>query len=177
MASLPVLTILDQPEVSPLPATVTATSLPLTFIDMFYLRGPPIHFLFFYDLPLSTVHFTETTFSLTRSAILISKIIGYHLRDCDKFYHLIPLLGNCSKTSDYVKIPIFSLQVTLFPNYGISIGKSIHHSVVDATTQFSFLKAWTSIARFGTDDLKLSTNTTNFQDFRVQPIRSELHLS
>ncbi|KAI7754902.1 hypothetical protein M8C21_026688 [Ambrosia artemisiifolia] len=36
---------------------------------------------------------------------------------------------------------------------------SIRHSLVDATTQFSFLKAWTSIARCGTDESFLANAT------------------
>ncbi|GKB92608.1 malonyl-coenzyme A:anthocyanin 3-O-glucoside-6''-O-malonyltransferase-like protein [Tanacetum coccineum] len=42
-------------------------------------------------------------------------LIGNHPRDCDKFYHLIPLLGQPEKTSDFTKIPIFAVQET--PGY------------------------------------------------------------
>ncbi|KAJ0602243.1 putative anthocyanin 6''-O-malonyltransferase [Helianthus annuus] len=67
------------------------------------------------------------------------------------FYHLIPLLGQADKTSGSTKIPMFSLQVTLFPNSGISIGVTHHHCLGDASTIHLFLKAWTSITRCGTD--------------------------
>ncbi|MFS7923323.1 putative chloramphenicol acetyltransferase-like domain superfamily [Helianthus anomalus] len=38
------------------------------------------------------------------------------------FYHLIPLLGHADKTSGSTRILVFSIQVTLFPNSGISMG-------------------------------------------------------
>ncbi|MFS7989748.1 putative anthocyanin 6''-O-malonyltransferase [Helianthus anomalus] len=220
MASLPVLTVLDQPLVSPPPATVSDTSLPLTFFDIFYVSAPPIHFLFFYDLPLSTLQFTNTLVPNLKHSLSITlqhffpypsnlivfpdrtrkpeiryvegdsvkvtfaecnldfhDLTGYHPRDCDKFYHLIPLLGDCSKISNYVKIPVFSLQVTIFPNCGISIGMSIHHCLVDATTQFSFLKAWTSIARCGTDESFLANGTFPIYERLVKyPELDEIYL-
>nr|XP_043608142.1 malonyl-coenzyme A:anthocyanin 3-O-glucoside-6''-O-malonyltransferase-like [Erigeron canadensis] len=76
---------------------------------------------------------------------------GYHSRKCETFYPLVPSLGKAVKKSNYVTIPLFSLKVTLFPNNGISIGMTNHHSLCDASTRYSFLKAWTSIARFGGD--------------------------
>ncbi|PWA74887.1 HXXXD-type acyl-transferase family protein [Artemisia annua] len=74
---------------------------------------------------------------------------GNHPRKCDKFYPLIPLLGSTNKVNDYISIPVFAVQVTLFPNHGISIGMTNHHSLCDASTRFCFMKAWTSIARSG----------------------------
>ncbi|KAL8238042.1 hypothetical protein R6Q59_019123 [Mikania micrantha] len=68
------------------------------------------------------------------------------------FYHLIPVLGSTAKESDHVTIPVFAVHVTLFPNHGISIGITNHHSLCDASTRFCFLKAWTAIAQTGSDD-------------------------
>ncbi|KAI3743276.1 hypothetical protein L1987_60982 [Smallanthus sonchifolius] len=222
MASLnPILTVVEQSQVSPPPATVPDTSLPLTFFDILFLLRPPIHFLFFYDLPLSKPQFTETIVPNLKHSLSITlqhffpyagnlivfpnrtrkpeiryvegdsvkvtfvecnldfhDLTGYHPRNCDKFYHLIPLLGDCSKISDFVKIPVFSLQVTIFPNCGISIGMSIHHSLVDASTQFSFLKAWTSIARCGTDESFLANGTLPVYERLVKyPERDEMFLN
>ncbi|GJZ30200.1 malonyl-coenzyme A:anthocyanin 3-O-glucoside-6''-O-malonyltransferase-like protein [Tanacetum coccineum] len=75
-----------------------------------------------------------------------NELTGNHPRNCGKFYHLVPLLGDVTKLSDYIKIPLFSVQVTLFPNQGIAIGITNHHSLGDASTRFCFLTAWTSIA-------------------------------
>ncbi|KAJ0816459.1 putative anthocyanin 6''-O-malonyltransferase [Helianthus annuus] len=220
MASLPILTVLEQLQVSPPPASVSDTSLSLTFFDIIYLLRSPIHFLFFYDLPLTTIQFNETIIPNLKHSLSITlqhffpyagnlivfpnrtrkpeiryvdgdsvkvtfaecnldfhDLTGYHPRNCDKFYNLIPLLGECTKISDYVKIPVFSLQVTIFPNCGISIGMSIHHSLVDATTQFSFLKAWTSITRFGTDESFLANETLPiYERLIINPKRDEIFL-
>ncbi|KAL8205371.1 hypothetical protein R6Q57_008923 [Mikania cordata] len=88
-----------------------------------------------------------------------SDLTGNHPRKCDKFYHLIPLLGCVAKVSDHVTIPVFAVQVTLFPNHGISIGMTNHHSLGDASTRFCFLKAWTAIAQTGSDDWFLANGT------------------
>ncbi|KAI3743288.1 hypothetical protein L1987_60994 [Smallanthus sonchifolius] len=188
MASLPILTVLEQSHVSPPPATVTDTSLPLSFFDIIHLLRAPIHYLFFYDLPLTKAQFIETIvpnikhslsttiqhfFPYAGNLIVFPNrtknpeiryvegdfvkvtfaecnldfhvLTGYHPRNCDKFYDLIPLLGDCHKISDFVKIPVFSLQVTIFPNCGVAIGMTTHHRLADASTQFNFLKAWASM--------------------------------
>ncbi|GJY17945.1 malonyl-coenzyme A:anthocyanin 3-O-glucoside-6''-O-malonyltransferase-like protein [Tanacetum coccineum] len=96
---------------------------------------------------------------LSQSAILILMISQEITLETDKFYHLIPLLGQPDKTSDYTKIPIFSVQVTFFPNRGFSIGMTNQHTLGDASTRFCFLKAWISIARSGTDESFLANGT------------------
>ncbi|KAI7737986.1 hypothetical protein M8C21_022832 [Ambrosia artemisiifolia] len=87
-------------------------------------------------------------------------LTGNHPRDCDKFYHLIPLLGRTTKVSDYITIPVFAFQVTLFPNCGISIGMTNHHTLGDASTRYCFLKAWTSIAQSSCSDDPFLANGT-----------------
>nr|XP_043610362.1 malonyl-coenzyme A:anthocyanin 3-O-glucoside-6''-O-malonyltransferase-like [Erigeron canadensis] len=86
-------------------------------------------------------------------------LTGNHPRNCDKFHHLIPPLGDYSKllvSDDYIiKIPVFSLQITLFPDHGFSLGMTSHHCLGDASTHFCFLEAWTTIARCGDTDNKL----------------------
>ncbi|CAI9264172.1 unnamed protein product [Lactuca saligna] len=74
-------------------------------------------------------------------------LTGNHPRKCDMFYPLVPLLGRAQQVSDYLIIPLFSAQVTLFPNSGFSIGITNHHSLCDASTRYHFLKAWSSIAK------------------------------
>ncbi|KVI04229.1 malonyl-coenzyme A:anthocyanin 3-O-glucoside-6''-O-malonyltransferase-like [Cynara cardunculus var. scolymus] len=206
MASLPILTILEQSHVSPPPATVADASLPLAFFDILWLPFSPVHHIFFYELPaVSKTHFTETiipnlkqslsitlqhffpfsgnlivfstptlkpeiryvngdsvAFTVAESTLDFNDLTGNHPRDCGKFYHLIPLLPEATKESDHVKIPVFSIQVTFFPNSGISVGMTNHHSLGDASTRFCFLKAWTSIARTGSDESFLANGTLPF---------------
>ncbi|KAI3780764.1 hypothetical protein L2E82_10754 [Cichorium intybus] len=203
------LTVLENCRVSPPPATVGDSSLPLTFFDFIWLLFFPIHQVFFYEFPHSREHFMETivpnlkhslsitlqhffpfagnlivfpnqivgrkpeiryiegdsvAVSFAECSLDFNDLSGNHPRTCDMFYPLVPLLGRATKVSDYVSIPLFSVQVTLFPNSGISIGLTNHHSLCDASTRINFLKAWTSIARHGTDELFLNSGSLPVYD-------------
>ncbi|KAI7741146.1 hypothetical protein M8C21_033813, partial [Ambrosia artemisiifolia] len=140
MGSLPILTVLEESQVSPPAATP----------EIRYVEGDSV-----------AVTFAECNLDF-------NQLTGNHPRDCEKFYHLIPQLGQAHKTSDVTKIPLFSVQVTLFPNYGISIGMTNHHSLGDASTRFFFLKAWTSIAQFGSDESFLANGTLPIYDRLIQ---------
>ncbi|XP_071709777.1 malonyl-coenzyme A:anthocyanin 3-O-glucoside-6''-O-malonyltransferase-like [Rutidosis leptorrhynchoides] len=204
MASLPILSVLEDTQVSPPPATIVDTSLTLTFFDFLFVSRPPIHYLYFYQLPLTKTQFVKTIVPNLKHSLSITlqhffpfvgnlfifptstkklpeiryvdgdfvkltiaecnldfdDLTGNHPRKCDMFHHLIPHFGQqFFKTSDYVKIATFSLQVTLFPNNGFSIGTTSHHSLGDASTQFYFLKAWITIARCGTNHTFLANGT------------------
>ncbi|KAI7734505.1 hypothetical protein M8C21_004968 [Ambrosia artemisiifolia] len=88
-----------------------------------------------------------------------------HPRDCNTFHNLVPLLEPPFKSSSgLVKIPVFSIQVTIFPNSGITIGLTNHHSLCDARTRHDFLMAWTSIANHGSDKVFLATRSLPFYD-------------
>ncbi|KAK1439741.1 hypothetical protein QVD17_05561 [Tagetes erecta] len=91
-------------------------------------------------------------------------LTGNHPRECDKFYHLIPFLGRTAKVADSIRIPVFSVQVTLFPNSGISIGMTNHHILGDANTYFLFWKAWSLITQSGSDESFLETGTLPVYD-------------
>ncbi|KAK1432659.1 hypothetical protein QVD17_09557 [Tagetes erecta] len=93
--------------------------------------------------------------TFAESNLDFNDLTGNHPRESQKFYPLVPKLGQPSKVSDYVSIPLFSVQVTFFPDTGIAIGLTNHHSLCDATTRFNFLKTWTSIAKHGTYDISL----------------------
>ncbi|KAL4573057.1 hypothetical protein LXL04_019850 [Taraxacum kok-saghyz] len=202
MGSLPILTILEESQVSPPPTTVSNRSLPLTFFDFLWLTSPPVNTVFFYELPITKTEFTKTIVPKLKTSLSITlqhffpfvgnliifpspdkkpeiryvegdsvkvtfaecnldfnDLTGNHPRDCDKFYHLVPLLKRTVEVSDFITLPVFSVQVTLFPNNGFSIGMTNHHSLGDASTRFCFLKAWASIANSGTDELFLTNGT------------------
>nr|GEV61681.1 malonyl-coenzyme A:anthocyanin 3-O-glucoside-6''-O-malonyltransferase-like [Tanacetum cinerariifolium] len=206
MASHAILTILEQSQVSPPPATIVDKTLPLIYFDFFWLRAAPVHNLFFYELPLTKTEFLESIVPSLKDSLSITlqhffpfvgklfiypdpkkpeiryvegdslavtfaesdqdfdDLSGNHPRDCDKFYPLIPLLGQPEKTSNYTKLPIFAVQVTFFPNRGFSIGMTNHHTLGDASTRFCFLKAWISITRSGTDESFLANGTLPIYD-------------
>ncbi|PWA64542.1 Chain A, Malonyl-coa [Artemisia annua] len=201
MASVPLLTVLEHSQVSPPPNTLGDKSLQLTFFDFFWLTFPPVHNLFFYELPITRTQFTETIVPNIKHSLSITlkyfypfvgklivyptptkkpeicyvegdsvavtfaecnldfnELTGNHPRNCEKFFHLVPTLGETTRLSDCIKIALFSVQVTLFPNQGIAIGITNHHSLGDASTRFCFLNAWTSIARSGNDDESFIAN-------------------
>ncbi|KAJ0873833.1 putative anthocyanin 6''-O-malonyltransferase [Helianthus annuus] len=222
MDSLPSLTVIEQSQVSPPPATIGCKSLPLTFSDIVWLTFPDIvHTNFLYELPITKTQFTETVLPDLKQSLSITlqhffpfvgkltiyptstrkpeiryvegdsvavtfaecnldfnDLTGNHPRDCDKFNHLIPLLGHTKKVSDYITIPVFAVQVTLFPNCGICIGMTNHHCLGDATTTFCFLKAWTSIAQSGgSDENFLASGTLPIYDRLVNyPKLDEIYL-
>ncbi|KAG7627063.1 BAHD acyltransferase [Arabidopsis thaliana] len=45
---------------------------------------------------------------------------------------------------------LLSLQITLFPNQGFSIGTTVHHVVMDGKTASKFHKSWAHICKHGT---------------------------
>ncbi|KAK9056830.1 hypothetical protein SSX86_024194 [Deinandra increscens subsp. villosa] len=103
----------------------------------------------------------SVAFTVAECNLDFNDLTGNHPRKCDKFYQLIPLLGRVAKASDgSVKIPVFSAQVTLFPDLGISIGMTNYHVLGDASTRFCFLKAWASVARSGGSDEPFLANGT-----------------
>ncbi|MFS7956715.1 putative anthocyanin 6''-O-malonyltransferase [Helianthus anomalus] len=211
MASL---TVIEESQVSPPPASVGDKLLQLTFFDFLWLRETPIHILFFYELPITQTQFTQLIIPDLKHSLSITlqhffpyagnlivyptstqkpeiryvegdsvavifaeanldfnELTANHPRVCELFYHLTPPLGQAAdefKPSNVTKIPMFSVQVTLFPNFGISIGMTYHHSVGDASTFSLFLNAWTSIARSGTDKLFLANGNLPLYDRLVK---------
>ncbi|KAI3745037.1 hypothetical protein L1987_58137 [Smallanthus sonchifolius] len=161
------LTVLENCRVSPPPATVGDKSLPLTFFDTVWLLFFPINQIFFYEFPHPKSYFLETIVPKLKHSLSITLQHFFPFAGnliCHKFYPLVPLLGQATKVSDYVTIPLFSVQVTLFPNKGIAIGLTNHHCLCDASTRFNFLKAWTSIAKHGTDELFLASGSLPFYE-------------
>ncbi|KAJ0485535.1 putative anthocyanin 6''-O-malonyltransferase [Helianthus annuus] len=97
---------------------------------------------------------------------------------CVSVHNIIPLLGHTTKVSDYITIPVFAVQVTLFPNCGICIGTTNHHGLGDASTTFCFLKAWTSIAQSGgSNENFLASGTLSIYDRLMKyPKLDEIYL-
>ncbi|XP_071696781.1 malonyl-coenzyme A:anthocyanin 3-O-glucoside-6''-O-malonyltransferase-like [Rutidosis leptorrhynchoides] len=102
--------------------------------------------------------------TFAKSDLDFNDLVGNHPRDCDQFYDLTPPLPDSLKTSDFRKIPLFSVLVTVFPQKGVSIGMTNHHSLGDASTRFCFLNAWTSISRSDSDELFLANGAKPFYD-------------
>ncbi|KAI3444044.1 hypothetical protein Pfo_000709 [Paulownia fortunei] len=80
-----------------------------------------------------------------------SYLIGNQARDADTFYPLLPELPPVIHVAGSRLIPILAVQVTLFPNLGVSVGLTNQHVVGDARSTISFIKSWASICKFGGD--------------------------
>ncbi|TYH65571.1 hypothetical protein ES332_D06G064800v1 [Gossypium tomentosum] len=141
-------------DVSPPPGSVPTTSLPLTFFDIQFLGSSPFQRLFFYEFPHPTSYFMQTTLPSLKTSLSLTlqrffPFAGDHARHFQEFQLILPKLLPaiaCKTSSDCIqKMPFMAIQVTLFPNQGISIGVSFCHVAGDGRTLAHFLKSWASI--------------------------------
>ncbi|CAK9135031.1 unnamed protein product [Ilex paraguariensis] len=91
------------------------------------------------------------TFSESESFYDIMDLVGNHPRKAIDFHPFVPQFPLVAKSSDSIRVPVLSLQVTLFPNKGLCFGLTNHHAVGDANSIFNFMKAWALITRCGGD--------------------------
>lgn len=94
-------------------------------------------------------------------------LTGNHARKANEFYPLIPQLGQIVKLSDFVKVPLLAVQVTVFPGHGFCIGLTTHHVACDGNARVRFLRAWASITKFGDDKVFLASGSLPFLDRSV----------
>ncbi|ESQ32553.1 hypothetical protein EUTSA_v10004175mg [Eutrema salsugineum] len=71
-----------------------------------------------------------------------SLLSGYGQRPVSGLHNLLPELPVSDDSAS-----AFSLQITLFPNHGFSIGVVAHHAVLDGKTSSMFVKAWAQICK------------------------------
>ncbi|KAJ1700956.1 hypothetical protein LUZ63_000735 [Rhynchospora breviuscula] len=67
---------------------------------------------------------------------------GDHEREVSRFQDFIPQLLK----SDELQ-PLFSVQVTVFPDVGIAIGVTVHHAACDGTSSMQFMHEWAATCR------------------------------
>ncbi|KAL3618147.1 hypothetical protein CASFOL_038468 [Castilleja foliolosa] len=122
------------------------------------------------SIPVSRYVAGEDSVSLTIavSKADFKKVIGYHSREVDELYDLVtPLIVDSSST-----IKLTSFQVTLFPNQGVCIGLTYHHSLGDGPALSLFFQAWASINKFNGDEshlLESGEERLPFYDRNVVP--------
>ncbi|KAG6403253.1 hypothetical protein SASPL_135470 [Salvia splendens] len=169
-------TILERCRVAP-PlegAAAAEQTLPVTFFDMPWLHFHPTQRLLFYKFPCSKAHFIDSILpnfkkSLSQTLKHFYPVAGslfYPLnsdkflksgdqpRVADDFYAFFSELppSETSPESEFEKIPLITAQITLFPDAGVCVGFNNHHIVGDASSIVRFIKAWCSVAKFGSDD-------------------------
>ncbi|KAF3517093.1 hypothetical protein DY000_02063555 [Brassica cretica] len=79
------------------------------------------------DAILVTIAETDADFSL---------LSGYGQRPASELHNLLPEAAK-----------VLSLQITLFPSQGFSIGVAAHHGVSDGKTSTMFVKAWAHVCK------------------------------
>ncbi|KAH0719895.1 hypothetical protein KY284_004925 [Solanum tuberosum] len=94
-------------------------------------------------------------------------LIGDHPRNAKDFYHFVPTLGEPKDAPGVQLAPVLAIQVTLFPNLGVSIGFTNHHVVGDGSTIVGFIRAWALLHKFGGDEQFLSNELIPFYDRSV----------
>ena len=73
-------------------------------------------------------------------------LVENHPREVACFHPLVPHLPPvCEKGNTLLVAPVFAIQITLFPNSGISFGFTSNHVVADGNSFFRFIKLWAFI--------------------------------
>ena len=72
-------------------------------------------------------------------------LIKNHQRKVSHFHPLIPQLPPVCEKRNTLLAPVFAIQVTLFPNSGISFGFATDHVVADGNSFIRFVKLWATI--------------------------------
>ncbi|KAH7691944.1 Transferase protein [Dioscorea alata] len=69
--------------------------------------------------------------------------------DARSVLRLRPLVPPLSPPSGDATTPLMAVQVTVFPNHGVSIGLTINHGACDGTSTANFMKSWADTCKFG----------------------------
>ncbi|KAK8466256.1 hypothetical protein PHAVU_008G042400 [Phaseolus vulgaris] len=102
------------------------------------------------DSPKPFVQFTPgdaVSVVVTESDAEFDQEIDYSPRETAPTRPFIPHLHSSESLAS-----VMSIQITLFPNKGFSIGTSTHHAVLDGKSAAMFIKAWASLCRTQTND-------------------------
>ena len=96
------------------------------------------------DSPKPLINFVPgrdaVTLIIAKSDSDFNLFFNSNLCEAVKSHHLVPHL-----TTSHEQASILSIQITLFPNSGFSVGIATHHAVVDGKSSISFLKSWAYI--------------------------------
>ncbi|KAK2650974.1 hypothetical protein Ddye_018463 [Dipteronia dyeriana] len=71
-ANLSTIKVIDQSQVAPTSGSVSTTTIPLTFFDIPWFLCPPIQWIWFYELPYPTLHFTQTVLPRLKESLSLT---------------------------------------------------------------------------------------------------------
>ncbi|XP_023639277.1 phenolic glucoside malonyltransferase 2 [Capsella rubella] len=80
--------------------------------------------------------------TIAESEADFSNLSGFGQRPVSELHALLPKLPVTDDSAT-----AFSIQITLFPNQGFSIGVAAHHAVLDGKTSSTFIKTWAHITK------------------------------
>ncbi|MED6161214.1 hypothetical protein PIB30_058588 [Stylosanthes scabra] len=90
------------------------------------------------DKPIITYNVGDTlSLIVAESDADFNHLSGSDLSEALEIHHLVPELIISDDEAT-----VLALQVTLFPNYGFSIGVTSHHAVLDGKSSTSFIRSW-----------------------------------
>lgn len=90
----------------------------------------------------------------------LNHLVGNHPRDADQFHAFYADLPppETEPGSGFQKFALFTVQITLLKETGVCVGFNNHHIVGDASSIVRFVKAWSSVAKVGSDDEFLTSS-------------------
>ncbi|KAH7691945.1 Transferase protein [Dioscorea alata] len=123
------------------------SSLSLTLPNFFPLAGHIIHS----PTPTPNFHYHFSTTNSIPFTVAESDDDFKHLTgdDARSVLRLSPLVPPLSPPSGDAATPLMAVQVTVFPNHGVSIGLTINHGVCDGTSTANFMKLWADTCKSG----------------------------
>ncbi|KAJ3688602.1 hypothetical protein LUZ61_017766 [Rhynchospora tenuis] len=100
-----------------------------------------------------------------------------HERDVSQLECLVPVLPRLEELQ-----PLLAVQVTVFPDQGIVIGTSVHHTACDGTSSMQFIHAWAKTCLSGASvhsqvpvfDRSLISDPSNIYSFFYNQVQSFL---
>ncbi|KAJ4977896.1 hypothetical protein NE237_008676 [Protea cynaroides] len=64
-------------------------------------------------------------------------------------------------------LPLLAIQITVFPNFGLSVGMTNNHSLIDGRAIGHFMRTWALMSKLGDATKSLSTMSSPFLDRTV----------
>ncbi|XP_064990314.1 anthocyanidin 3-O-glucoside 6''-O-acyltransferase-like [Musa acuminata AAA Group] len=90
----------------------------------------------------------SVSLTLAESSDDFRQLSGDQPRGFGRVYGLIPQLPPTGDGS----IPLLALQITVFPDQGVSIGVAVHHVACDDSSSIHFVKSWAAAAACSVED-------------------------
>ncbi|XVF65664.1 hypothetical protein PTKIN_Ptkin09bG0267700 [Pterospermum kingtungense] len=126
------------------------------------------------------IFFTEgdyIPFLVAESEADFNHLIGNHARHAQELQALVPKLPppsmSCDGTdvSKQVSVSLMAIQLTIFPNAGISIGITFFHAAADGSAFAHFTKSWASVCRSQGDLAFLHNSPPDYSRGTIQDPR------